>query len=91
MPRVLITAEVNDLPTWEAGFRTHGNLFKQMGVTTMEYAMVAPNRVAVCGETSDLDAYMKVFNSPATADAMGVDGVKRETVQIFVLDKSLKA
>jgi hypothetical protein len=33
---------------------------------------------------------MKVFNSPATAEAMAVDGVKRETVQMFVLDKSLK-
>jgi hypothetical protein len=91
MPRVLITAEVNDLGTWERGFRTHGDLFKQMGVATMEYALVAPNRVAVCGETVDLDAYMKVFNSPATAEAMAMDGVKRETVQMFVLDKSLQA
>ena len=91
MPRVLITAEVNDLRTWENGFRTHGNLFKQMGVTTMEFATVSPNRIAVCGETTDLDAYMKVFNSPATAEAMAADGVKRETVQMFVLDKSLEA
>jgi hypothetical protein len=90
MPRILITAEVNNLDTWEKGFRTHGDLFKQMGVSTMEYATVAGNRVAVCGETADLDAYMKVFNSPATAEAMAVDGVKRETVQMFVLDKSLK-
>ena len=52
-------------------------------------ATVTGNRVAVCGETTDLDAYMKIFNSPATADAMAIDGVKRETVQIFVLDKSL--
>jgi len=91
MPKVLITAEVNDLRTWETGFRTHRDLFKQMGVVTMDYATVAPNRIAVCGETTDLDAYMKVFNSPATAEAMAGDGVKRETVQMFVLDKSLKA
>jgi hypothetical protein len=90
MPRILITAEVNDLDVWEKGFRTHGDLFRQMGVSTMEYATVAGNRVAVCGETTDLDAYMKVFSSPATAEAMAVDGVKRETVQMFVLDKSLK-
>ena len=90
MPRVVITAEVDNLVTWEKGFRTHGDLFKQMGVSTMEYATVAGNRIAVCGETADLAAYMKIFNSPATAEAMAVDGVKRETVQLFVLDKTVK-
>ena len=89
MPRVVITAEVNDLGTWEGGFRTHGDLFKQMGVARMEYATVTGNRVAVCGETTNLDAYMKIFNSPATAEAMAIDGVKQETVRMFVLDKSL--
>ena len=39
--------------------------------------------------TQRADAYMKVFNSPATAEAMAGDGVKRETVQMFVLDKAL--
>lgn len=90
MPRIVLTAEVNNLDTWEKGFRTHGELFKQMGVSTMEYATIAGNRVAVCGETADLGAYMKILNSPATAEAMAVDGVKRETVQVFVLDKTVK-
>jgi hypothetical protein len=29
--------------------------------------------------------------SKATADAMAFDGVKRDTVKMFVLDKSIKA
>ena len=87
MPRVIIAAEVNNLEAWEKSFRTHGELFKQMGITTMEYATAQGNRVAVCGETNDLDAYMTILNSQATADAMAGDGVKRETVQVFVLDK----
>jgi hypothetical protein len=45
----------------------------------------------VCCETADLDAYMKVFNSPATAEAMAFDGVKRATVQVFILNKDVKA
>ena len=90
MPRVVVTAEVNNLDAWEKGFRTHTDLFKQMAVSTMEYATITGNRIAVCGETSDLDAYMKILNSPATAEAMDHDGVKRETVQVFVLDKALK-
>jgi len=89
MPRVIVAAEVNNLEAWEKSFRTHGDLFKQMGVATMEYATGQGNRVAVCGETNDLDAYMKVLNSQATGDAMAADGVKRETVQVFVLDKVL--
>ena len=57
-PRVVVTAEVEDLAKWEKGFRTHGDLFKQMGVSTMEFGTAEGNRVAVCGETSDLEAYM---------------------------------
>ena len=89
MPRVLVIAEVENLEKWENGFRTHGDLFKQMGVSTMEFGTGEGNRVAVCGETTNMDAYMKVFNSPATAAAMASDGVKRETVQMFVLDKAV--
>lgn len=89
MPRVLVVAEVGNLNDWEKGFRTHADLFRQMKISKMEYAMGPGNRVAVCGDTSDLDAYMKVFDSPATAESMAVDGVKRETVQVFVLDKEL--
>jgi hypothetical protein len=91
MPRVIVTAEVEDLAKWEKGFRTHGDLFRKMGISRMEYTTSGGgNQIAVCGETTDLDAYMKVFQSSATAEAMAFDGVKRETVKSFVLDKDLK-
>jgi hypothetical protein len=90
MPRFVVTAEVEDLAKWEKGFRTHGDLFRQMAVSKMEFATTEGNRIAVSGETTNLDAYMKVFNSPATAEAMAFDGIKRETVMMFVLDKELK-
>jgi hypothetical protein len=61
-----------------------------MGVSRMEFGTTDGNRIAVCGETSNLDAYMKVFNSQATADAMAFDGVKRQTVKMFILDKDVK-
>ena len=62
---------------------THGDLFRQMGIARMEFATGPGNRIAVSGETNNLDAYMKIYNSPATAEAMAFDGVKRETVQMF--------
>jgi hypothetical protein len=90
MPRVLVIAEVENLERWEKGFRTHGDLFRQMGVSRMEFGTGPGNRIAVAGEPNNLDAYMKVLDSPATAEAMKFDGVKRETVQVFVLDKEVK-
>ena len=89
MPRVVITAEVEDLTKWELGFRTHRELFRQMGVLHLEYGTSEGNRVAVAADPSDLDAYMNVIHSPATAKAMAFDGVKRETVRVLVLDKVL--
>ena len=90
MPKVVVTAQIEDPDKWEKGFRTHGDLFRQMAISKMEFATTEGNRIAVSGETTNLDAYMKVFNSQATAEAMALDGIKRETVKMFVLDKELE-
>jgi hypothetical protein len=90
MPRVVVTAEVENLEKWEQGFRTHGDLFRQMGISRMEFATGPGNRIVVSGDTVNLAAYRRLSISSATAEAMAFDGVKRETVQMFVLDKELK-
>ena len=41
-------------------------------------------------DTENLDAFMRVMESKATADAMACDGVKRETVKLVVFDKEFK-
>ena len=91
MPKVVITAQVEDLVKWEKGFRTHGNLFRSQTVTKpIDFATMAGNEVAVCAEPDDLATFMKIMDSPAVAEAMAFDGVKRETVKMFVLDKQFK-
>ena len=45
------------------------------------------NDVAIYFEADNLDKFMELMDTPATAEAMEFDGVKRETVKIFVLDK----
>ena len=92
MPRIVVTAQVEDSVKWEEGFRTHGDLFRNnYGVTApVSFAIGAGNTVAVCFEPSDVNKTLEAINSPATAEAMTVDGVKRETVKVFVLDKELK-
>jgi hypothetical protein len=41
-------------------------------------------------EPKNLDTFKQSMESQATAEAMAFDGVKRETVKTFVLDKEMK-
>ena len=83
----MITAEVEDSAKWEEGFRTHGDLLRSMSQSVTYFTATGENEVALYSEPDDLDTYMKVWESPDTADAMAFDGVKRDTVKVFVLDK----
>ncbi len=90
MTKVIITAEVEDSAKWEAGFRSHTDLFRAMSLKKpIQFSTNENNEVAICGEPEDLSLYLKILDSQETADAMAYDGVKRETVKVFVLDKEL--
>jgi len=39
--------------------------------------------------TRCLAKYLELMDSPETAEAMAQDGVKRETVKVYVLDKEI--
>ena len=86
MPKVIITAKIEDPVKWEEGFRTHGDLFKAQTVGRVDFA-VDGDGVVCCFDAGDLDTYLEVLDSDATAEAMATDGVIRETVKVFVLDK----
>jgi hypothetical protein len=88
MARVLMTAQVQDGVKWEASFRTHGDIFKTYGLLAPVQFTVSGNEVALCIEPADAQAFLKTINEPQTVEAMEVDGVKRETVKVYVLDKS---
>ena len=87
MPRVIATAQVEDSTEWEKGFRTHGGLFRDMTVTALHFTATDDNEIAIHFEVGDLDKFFELFEAPITAEAMKFDGVKRETVKVFVLDK----
>ena len=90
MPRVVITAQVEDSAKWEEGFRTQGELLRSMSSTATYFATTDGNEICLYAEPADLGKYFEVLESPATAEAMGHDGVKRETVKVFVLDKEFR-
>ena len=91
MPKVIVTAEVEDVTHWEQSFRTHGALFRSQTVTTpVGIATQEDNTVACCFEPTDLNTFMEVLESPETAKAMGADGVKRNTVKLYVMDREFQ-
>ena len=87
MPKVIVTADVEDAAKWEEGFRTHADVFQSYTAASPITFALDGNHVTICFEPEDLDTYMKLMDSPATAEAMAFDGVKRETVKIVVLDR----
>lgn len=91
MTRIVLTAQVENTQTWEQKFRTHADLFREMGLAkAYDYSIGKDSNVAVSVEVNDVDGFLKALESPENVAAMKNDGVRRDTVQIFVLDKSLK-
>jgi hypothetical protein len=87
---VIVTAQVQDPVKWEAGFRTHGELFRKYTLHSPVHFTIAGNEVAICMEPENLSLFKQAMDSQATVEAMTFDGVKRETVKTFVLDKEMK-
>lgn len=91
MARVVVTADVKDGKKWEKGFRTHGDLFREYGVKDRVHISVLPsNQVALYFEVKDLDHYLKMMDQESTAEAMKFDGVIRESVKIYELDRKME-
>jgi len=90
MPKVVLISQVQDPVKWEAGFRTHGDIFKTYSLRAPITYSVTGNEVAVCMEPESLDTFRQDLQSQATQSAMAADGVKRESLKMFVLDKEMK-
>jgi hypothetical protein len=91
MPRVILTAQVEDSKKWVKAFQTHGDVFRALGTTVIHYTASDRNEVALYSEVVDLDQYLRGLQSPETLAAMAVDGVKRDTVRVFALDREWRA
>ena len=90
MTKVVVKVEVEGIERWKTGFVTHAELFKRQGVTVAYYGAGEGNKGAACFETSDLEAFMEILQSSATAEAMSHDGIVDGTVEVFVLDSILE-
>ena len=84
---IAVRAEVEDTGTWRDGFKTHGDLFKSQGVSTALMGVSDGNTVIAVFETDNVDEFMRIFNEPATAEAMESDKITGG-VELFVLDET---
>jgi hypothetical protein len=74
MPRVIVTAQIQDPVKWEAGFRTHGELFrKTYTLRAPVHYTIAGNEVAICMEPENLKSFKQAMESQATLEAMAFD------------------
>lgn len=92
MTKVIVTAKVKDVGAWEKGFRTHADLFKSSGQTASPilFGIGSNDEVAVCFEVANLQEYQKFIETAENVAAMEADGVRRDTVRNFVLDKEFE-
>ena len=90
MAKILVIAKCKNQGQWEAGFRTHADFFRTAyGISKpISYGTGEDNYVATCFE-GDVATFMSAISLPETAEAMEGDGLFRDTVQVFVLDKEL--
>ena len=87
MAKIVLTAQVEDLGKWEEAFRKNGDLFRSQNLKSpILIGTNGGNEIALYQEV-DLETFQKVVESSETAEAMARDGVRRETVKVFVMDK----
>ena len=86
---IAVRAKVASVEHWREKFKTHVDLFKSQGVTIAYMGSANDETVVAVFETNKPDEFIKIFNEPATAEAMSEDKITGG-VEMFVLDETLK-
>jgi hypothetical protein len=84
MSTLLIFHEVDDVDHWVKSPKRE-EIFGPLGVTARTF--IDPentNRVGLIAEIPDMDAFQKMLQSEAGAEAMKHDGVRPETILMLI-------
>lgn len=73
----------------ERKFKTHADLFKSQGVSFAYMGAANDKTVISVFETNNPDEFVRIFNDPATAEAMSQDKITGG-VEMFLLDEIFK-
>ena len=84
MPRLIATHEVDDVAHWLASPKRQ-EVFASIASEIRTYVdPTRPNHVGLTLDVPDMAAFQALIESEAGADAMKHDGVRAETLAIFV-------
>jgi hypothetical protein len=84
MTTVIAVHEINDSKHWIASPKRE-ELFGPLGISVRTFLdPQSPTRAAVMLEVPDMDAFQAFMRSDAARAAMEHDGVKAETLEMFV-------
>ena len=84
MPKLIATHEVDDVAHWLASPKRE-EVFAGVATNITTFVHPSePNRVALSMDVADMDAFEALMKSDAAAAAMKYDGVRPETVVVFV-------
>ena len=84
---IAVRAQVESADHWRTQFKTHADLFRSQGVSVAHMGSADENTVLAIFETNDVDEFIRVFNDPATIEAMSNDKVTGG-VEMFVIKDS---
>lgn len=84
MPKLVATHEVDDVAHWLASSK-RDEVFAGIATNLTTYVMPGDsNCVALTMDVTDMDALDSMMKSDAGAEAMKHDGVRPDTVQMYV-------
>ena len=86
---IAIRAEVESVDHWREKFKTHADLFKSQVVSVAYMGAANDKTVISVFETNNPDEFVRIFNDPATAEAMSQDKITGG-VEMFLLDETFK-
>ena len=84
MPTLMIFHEVDNVEHW-LGSPKREEVFGPLGITVRTFVdPMKTNHVGLIVDVPDMDAFQRVMESGAAADAMKFDGVRPETILMLV-------
>ena len=84
MPTLIIFHEVDDVEHWVKSPRRE-QFFGPLGMTARTFVdPEGTNRVGLIAEVPDMETFQQSMESEAAAEAMKHDGVRPETIRVFV-------
>jgi hypothetical protein len=84
MRTIMIFCEVDDIDRWLTSPKRR-EVFGPLGMTARTFVdLEQSNRVGLIVEAASMELFQEAMGSPAAGEAMTYDGVRPDTVQVFI-------